>query len=211
VIDTTVVDRVLLPDGWHQVPAAPWTPATTEEHMIVTDEVWTAHYKQGTDERPTGIRYRSVVAWSEEGDALVVDERLGCLVPARSIPGFQRVDQGHWHGARNLSRIVAAIPGGGWTAELRTSDDTDGTNTWAEPIVAWAIDAEGQMYPLAVTSDGETGLIDEGCSIVRMIPPGEAKQAEPAQVAAQAREDRQVAQAVRTAAETHDITAEAGR
>lgn len=51
-----------------------------------------AVYEFGGVNMPTREETTPVIAWDDEGAALVLDEADGCLVPASSRIGFQRVE-----------------------------------------------------------------------------------------------------------------------
>lgn len=84
-----------------------------------------------------------VVAWSDEGEALVVDSRRGTLRPARTLTGFTAVTE-------DDESIVTAVPGGGWMMRYIAEDGS----TWVEPVVAWAVDRRGYADALATDSTG---------------------------------------------------------
>jgi hypothetical protein len=63
--------------------------------------------------------------------------------------------------------VVAAIPGGGWLIEC--TDDTD--DTWTDPILAWAIHADGTAIPLNTDSSGVTDNATHGLKSYRIYHP----------------------------------------
>lgn len=83
-------------------------------------------------------RSRQVERFSEAGDALVVNELTGRLVPAKDVAGFQQLEQC----GRQLS-VIAAAPG--W----RTTGIDDG-DRWEEPVVAWFVNDSGVGQPMTV-------------------------------------------------------------
>jgi len=89
-----------------------------------------------------GKRAEAVVAWSPEGDALVVDAEQGRLVPARTRPGFT--------GLKQEEQVIAAVPAApGW--QLIQADAATGEPI-ASPIAVWLINAYGQAMPVSALS-----------------------------------------------------------
>jgi hypothetical protein len=81
----------------------------------------------------------------EDGAALVVDEKGGCLRQARSMAGFERLEK--------VPRVVAVAPAApGWQVELWNANG-DNDDTFFEPIAAWLVDAEGNLYPANGSND----------------------------------------------------------
>lgn len=97
--------------------------------------------------------YLRVVAWDDDGNALVPDADSGRLVVARNQPGFNGLE-----GVETDSKTpVALIPGGGWIA-----DHGDG---YTAPVVAWGVSGDGEMRAYtrcdeswAEPSGGRSGL-----------------------------------------------------
>ncbi|MGA4979329.1 hypothetical protein [Streptomyces cinereoruber] len=114
--------------------------------MIPAQHPYQANYRQEED---GGTVYRSkpVIAWDGEGQALVVDERTGQLVPANNGRAFVGLSEGE-------HPVVAAIPGGGWSARYKEEDGT----FLVDPLVAWTIRSNGTLAP--VDTD-PTGLCDD--------------------------------------------------
>ncbi|MDJ1645404.1 hypothetical protein [Streptomyces pakalii] len=111
--------------------------------MIPARHPYEANYQQEEDGR-TVYRSKPVIAWDDEGQALVADERSGRLVPAnngRTFTGLSEV--GH--------PVVGAIPGGGWGVRFKNSD---GTFT-EDPLVAWTVRSDGTLTPIDTDSLGE--------------------------------------------------------
>ncbi|WP_041254972.1 hypothetical protein [Frankia sp. EAN1pec] len=67
-----------------------------------------------------------VIAWNNDGQALVVDKAAGRLVPAAQFEGFE--------GLEVDDHIVAALPGDGWMGEFRS-----GGSTFHEPVIGWRV------------------------------------------------------------------------
>lgn len=88
-------------------------------------------------EIPGGAKYYEkvvpVVAWDDDGHALVADDSSGRLVRAADELGFMEL--------RNDPKAVAMIPGGGWSVSLGHGEPD-------LPVVAWALRADGRVRPL---------------------------------------------------------------
>lgn len=91
-----------------------------------------------------------VVAWSADGDALVVDYARGALRPASTLPGFSGVVEAP-------APIVAVVPGGGWMARYTLEKGAASV----EPVLAWAFDCHGCATAMVATSDGTVEPVDE--------------------------------------------------
>ncbi|GAA2955051.1 hypothetical protein [Streptomyces enissocaesilis] len=114
--------------------------------MIPAQHPYEANYKQEEDGR-TVYRSKPVIAWNDEGQALVVDERNGRLVPANNGRTFTGLSEGG-------HPVVAAIPGGGWSARFKNQD---GTFT-VDPLVAWTVRSDGILTPVDTDT---TGVCDD--------------------------------------------------
>ena len=102
---------------------------------------WMAAYDHGALPYAT----RPVERFSEEGEALVVDERSGNLVSAAGLHGFAELTR--------CSTTVSVIPADpGWTVTFK-----DGDTSFTEPIVAWIVNDVGNGNPLVVDDD-RTGV-----------------------------------------------------
>ncbi|MCX4971048.1 hypothetical protein OHA98_41280 [Streptomyces sp. NBC_00654] len=110
--------------------------------MIPAQHPYEANYKQEANGR-TVYRSKPVIAWDDEGQALVVDERSGRLVPADSGRNFTGLSEGG-------HLVVAAIPGGGWSARYKNED---GTFT-VDPLVAWTVRSDGILTPVDTDTAG---------------------------------------------------------
>lgn len=104
--------------------------------MIPARHPHEAHYKQEEGGR-TVYRSKPVIAWDDEGQALVVDERSGRLVPANNGRTFTRLSEGG-------HPVVAAIPGGGWSARYKEPD----SSSIVDPLVAWIVRSNGTLTPV---------------------------------------------------------------
>lgn len=100
-----------------------------------------------------------VVAWDDDGFAMVVEPKRGGLVRARTF--------GNFDGIREGLEPHQILPGGGWLAEWRDSGDG---STWTEPVVAWRVFAGGWGGPLFTDSTGDVAP-DESDQVVRIWHP----------------------------------------
>ncbi|MGV9227601.1 hypothetical protein ACWDPF_33595 [Streptomyces albogriseolus] len=89
---------------------------------------------------------REVIAWADNGDALLLGKNG--LVAAHTLDGFQYIRR-----ARVKSKVVAALPGGGWKI---TTKFTDG-ETWTTPVLAWLVHEDGDVVPVDISPDGSAG------------------------------------------------------
>jgi hypothetical protein len=85
------------------------------------------------------------------------------LVPASSFENFI--------GYREAKPpIVAAIPGGGWLAEYLMEEG----KKEVEPVLAWLIDADGDVQPVVCDSTGYASNPHDTENFTRVYYPGEA-------------------------------------
>ncbi|MEV2255962.1 hypothetical protein AB0I94_36315 [Streptomyces sp. NPDC050147] len=110
--------------------------------MIPAQHPYEANYKQEEGGR-TVYRSKPVIAWDDEGQALVVDERSGRLVPANNGRAFTGLSEGG-------HPVVAAIPGGGWSARFKNQDGTFNV----DPLVAWTVRSDGTLTPIDTDATG---------------------------------------------------------
>ncbi|MEU0990291.1 hypothetical protein [Streptomyces sp. NPDC005953] len=128
--------------------------------MIPAQHPYEAHYKQEEGGR-TVHRSKPVIAWDDEGQALVVDERSGRLVPANNGRAFTGLSEG-------VHPVVAAIPGGGWSARFKNSDGS----SIIDPLVAWTVQSNGTLTPVDTDL---TGLCDDPTTMANfdgLVAPG---------------------------------------
>ncbi|MEU5557948.1 hypothetical protein AB0H47_17745 [Streptomyces globisporus] len=111
--------------------------------MIPAQHPYRADYQQEVGGR-TVYSSKPVIAWDDEGQALVVDERSGRLVPANNGRTFTGLSKGEYP-------VVGAIPGGGWSVRFKSPD---GTFT-EDPLVAWTVRSDGTLTPVDTDSEGE--------------------------------------------------------
>lgn len=109
--------------------------------MIPNTRPVQAIYKTVSPRDPEKIHWghMDVVAWSDDGEPLVVG-RDG-LILASNVGGYDHISE-----VDDDTKHV--VPGGGWMLRY-----DNGTEAWEEPVVAWAIDQTGWGAPL--TTDGE--------------------------------------------------------
>ncbi|MFF2475117.1 hypothetical protein [Streptomyces sp. NPDC058066] len=110
--------------------------------MIPANEPYLARFKR-EDDRLLKHAELPVIAWDDEGHALVVDLGRGILVRANSYKDFDGL-------AEDGARVVAAVPGAGWRAVFKGEDGS----RRIEPVVAWKIEANGYTHPVGVHADG---------------------------------------------------------
>lgn len=103
-----------------------------------------------TPDASTPVVYRPVVGWDDDGDALVPAEN-GSLRAAVRYATFEGISTAP--GTDPGERYVQIMPADGWVAHL-TSDE--GTST--QPLIAWALQANGDVVPLISDS---TGWVEE--------------------------------------------------
>lgn len=129
--------------------------------MIPANEPYFASFKQERNGETTIVR-RAVVAWDDDGIALVADYKSGTLRTVHSFSGFAGI-------LRAPVKPVSAIPGGGWTAVYKAADG----KKYAEPLIAWVLSAEGSIEPVSGSRDGvfTRALLDE--TFDELVPPGE--------------------------------------
>lgn len=129
--------------------------------MIPAQHPYEANYKQEVDGRAV-YRRKPVIAWDDEGQALVVDERRGRLVPAdkggRTFTGLS--EGGH--------PVVAAIPGGGWSVRFKNED---GTFT-VDPLVAWTVRSDGTLTPIDTDTSGVCDASTSMGNFDSLVAPG---------------------------------------
>lgn len=109
-----------------------------------------SHKEEGSI--PAHHSYKDVIAFGDEGDALVLGDR-GHLVPATFWTNFHQIlepgyDDQLWGSLEHL------IPGGGWM-ERSSYENSAGTLVYEDnPVVAWAVAAGGTMEPVCTDSEG---------------------------------------------------------
>lgn len=108
------------------------------------------------------VTTKPVVAWDDDGRALVVDFVGGRLTPATGYINFKSLREAD-------DPAVSAVPGQGWTVE---NIDDDGT-VRVTPIIAFTLDVDGWGRAVVASTDGtvdvEQNLDGER---MRLIPPG---------------------------------------
>jgi hypothetical protein len=126
----------------------------------------TARYEARYRHENNGHAYfttKPVVAWGDDGAALVADMKTGRLRDADSWSNFAGLAKGD-------VPLVGAIAGAGWRAETRTdTGDTD-----SRPILAWTLDVEGTCTPLVADADGYAEDATGGEGFIRIYHSSEA-------------------------------------
>jgi hypothetical protein len=106
-----------------------------------------AHYQIERDGKVYRTRAEEVVvAFDDEGAALVLDEDDGDLKRADRCVDFRSVSQ---YPSRWNTRIVALIPAGGWRVEYTNPDGSESVL----PLVGWGATTSGQVVPLAYINE----------------------------------------------------------
>lgn len=126
----------------------------------------TGHVAVITRAMPDGTDYvlrRPVIAWDGNGNAYVHDDQFGGITEAGSVRGYKKTEVAS-------EPVVAAVPAIGWSAVFVASE----TTTTSHPVVAWAVRASGDTFPIAVAHDGEGFNPIEDPDFVRLVGPGEA-------------------------------------
>lgn len=116
--------------------------------VIFSPTGWVARY---SDADGKVVERRAVEKFADgTGDALVVDDRAGCLVAAATVRGFGGLEAG-------LRTDFPVVCPPGWTL----SGTHDDGRTWTEPVAAFVVSDVGFCYPVAAHSgDGMLELVD---------------------------------------------------
>ncbi|WP_228184054.1 hypothetical protein [Streptomyces anulatus] len=136
--------------------------------MIPAQHPYRANYQQ---EKGGGMvpRSKPVIAWDDEGQALVVDERSGRLVPANNGRNFTGLSEGE-------HPVVGAIPGSGWRVRFKNEDGT----FIEDPLVAWTVRSDGTLTPIDTDDNGECQPSTAMGNFDGLIAPGaQARTAQP--------------------------------
>ncbi|WP_435120733.1 hypothetical protein [Micromonospora tulbaghiae] len=86
-----------------------------------------------------------VIAWDDEGHALVLDEDEGQLVRASRFSNFDGVTY-------DANHYIGAIHAPGW--KIRWPKNERQPEDIVDPLIGWAIRADGTGIPLALDVDG---------------------------------------------------------
>ncbi|WP_455359991.1 hypothetical protein [Streptomyces sp. SYSU K21746] len=129
--------------------------------MIPASHPYEARYRHDGHVRPY-VTTKPVIAWGDDGVALVADEKTGRLREASSYSNFSGV-------APADAEVVGAVPGGTWRAEFST--DEEGTVSW--PVLAWLVRSDGECSPVYADRDGLTDSPLAVGNFVRLYQPEE--------------------------------------
>lgn len=129
--------------------------------MIPAQHPYQARFKHAMNSGKTRYSHKPVIAWDDDGHALVADESRGCLVMASSYSNFDGVSE-------SRDPVVGVIPGGGWRALY--NDDGKAS---VDPLIAWLVHPDGSVVPVDTDNDGITSIPTEVSNFVRLLPPGE--------------------------------------
>ena len=104
-----------------------------------------------------------VIAWDDDGHALVVDAERGCLIRANRYKNFHNVEEAEFD-------VVTAVPGGGWQAVFERPDGT----RFADPTIAWKIHTNGYIVGVGQRDrDGTYENQSEFPGFIQYLAPGE--------------------------------------
>jgi hypothetical protein len=103
----------------------------------VTTTGWYATFDRKRS--PGRVMQLPVEAWSDDGAALVVDEKAGRLAPAHTMAGFE--------GLMPCRRHMAVIPAApGWRVRQVAGDEVDVLD-----VIGWVMDDDGRGLPVVAT------------------------------------------------------------
>jgi hypothetical protein len=126
--------------------------------MIPATHPYEARYRHGEGDKAY-ISNKPVIAWDDDGAALVADAKTGRLVEASSYSNFIRV-------APTEPAVVGVIPGGDWRAEFEGGEDSG-----FAPVLAWLVTADGSCAPVCSDSDGSSFDPTDVGNFVRVANP----------------------------------------
>jgi hypothetical protein len=131
--------------------------------VIPATRPYAAAYRHTGKDGKAHYTHKPVIAWDDEGRALVCDDKTGRLVPVDHYTNFANVEED------GEIRYVAAIPGGGWRLAWKNDDGPE----LIEPVLAWVIGAEGEARALTVDKECWAEMVDPlSDSGPRVIAPG---------------------------------------
>lgn len=108
--------------------------------MLRAQPGWVAVFQRETSEFEEKL---PVVAWDENGHAMVVDEHKGMLTKADRRDDFKCLKDDH------SPPIVAIMPADGWRCAITNDGAEEDT-----PLVGWGLTATGDVVPLGIDDDG---------------------------------------------------------
>lgn len=120
--------------------------------MIPAPEGIVAYFKDGDSDR---VLSQNVIAFDDDGTALVLPNKGDQLVAAGSFRNFHSLD---FTGGETDEDTITAVPGGGWMAEYK--DPEDGTLEWNGPVVAWLVDRSGFASPIVANDCNSAGTVE---------------------------------------------------
>ncbi len=103
---------------------------------------------------------RPVVAFGDDGDALVIGNRHEGIVRARSMQDFGGVEP-------SPPPVVAAVGGAGW----RVRRQPEGGDPVTEQVVVWLVHADGAVVPVTCDPTGHAAAVPDSTPFV-VLPPG---------------------------------------
>ncbi|MFE5189211.1 hypothetical protein [Streptomyces sp. NPDC056628] len=127
--------------------------------MIPATTAYEASYRHESNGR-AHFTSKPVIAWSDDGAALVVDMKTGRLRDADSWNNFAGLREA-------TAAVIGAVPGGSWRAEHSTEEgDIEST-----PVLAWLVHADGYCTPTVADRDGYTDDPTTASNFVRLYQP----------------------------------------
>lgn len=109
-----------------------------------------------------------VEAWTDEGDPMVLQDGKKRLVRASSFSNFIGVTEAE------RQPVVGVLPGDGWRFAYADDDGAEFT----EPVLGWAVTADGYAYPLVAHGEDNHAEI-QSASNARVIRDGEPTESSP--------------------------------
>ena len=130
--------------------------------MTPADGTFFAHFGYPSQDTPGSPR--EVIAWADNGDALLLGKKG--LVVAHTLEGFQYIRR-----AKVQPKVVATLPGAGWQVSTKFTDG----EIWTTPVLTWLVHENGDVVPMDVSPDGSVGNAvipdDETAKVVTVYHP----------------------------------------
>lgn len=127
--------------------------------MIPATQPYEANFRHG-EKGSFSFTTKPVIAWDDEGRALVVSDQTHRLVQAESYRNFHGVSEAG-------GPVVAAIPGGGWSAVYRQDDGSQA----ADPVLTWLVRVDGTVTPIDTDGQGVSEEPAQSGNFVQLLPP----------------------------------------
>lgn len=117
--------------------------------MIPTVTTYKAIYREPKADGGFYNYARDVEAWDDDGNALVVDEKAGKLVPANDRVGFYELQF-------TDGRYITALPADGWVAKFHTDKPEE---SFTEPLLCWLVEQDGTIAACSIDARGVTEVL----------------------------------------------------